>query len=44
MFRKPKVGIIMLLMILLASCVGIAVRTYLLDQMPTVLYNTPSEK
>ena len=42
--RKPSFGIKLIVMTALASAVGIAVRTFLLKQNPTVLYNTPSER
>lgn len=44
LYKKPSLGIKLITMAAIASFLAIAIRTYLLKQNPTVLYNTPNER
>ncbi|XP_054158015.1 nose resistant to fluoxetine protein 6-like [Oppia nitens] len=43
LYKNPKFGIKLIVLVASANNLAIAVRTFMLKQNPTVLYNTPSE-
>ncbi|CAG2181314.1 unnamed protein product [Oppiella nova] len=44
LYKNPNFGIKLIILVATANSLAIAVRTYILGQNPTVLYNTPDER
>ncbi|CAG2117406.1 unnamed protein product [Medioppia subpectinata] len=44
LYKNPNLGIKLIILVATANSLAIAVRTYIMVQNPTVLYNTPDER